>query len=73
MFVYKLSVCRFEPVAVTSTSDITAVSSKEFHDIQATTECRFALKHVHDMIITYSQMHRTYKYSQQSLTFGYFG
>ena len=31
-----------------------------------TTECRFTLKLVRDMIITYSQMHRTDKYSQHS-------
>ena len=32
-----------------------------------TIECRFTLKLVRDMIITYSQMHRTDKYSQHSL------
>ena len=42
------------------------VSSKEFLDIQATIECRFTLKLVRDMIITYSQMHRTNKCSQHS-------
>ena len=31
-----------------------SVSSKEFLDIQATLECRFTLKRVRDMIITYS-------------------
>ena len=31
-----------------------------------TTECRFTLKHVHDMIITYNQMHCTNKYSQNN-------
>ena len=31
-----------------------------------TIECRFTLKLVRDMIITYSQMHRTDKYSQHS-------
>ena len=30
------------------------------------TECRFTLKLVRYMIITYSQMHRAYKYSQHS-------
>ena len=35
-------------------------------DIQATIECGFTLKHVQDMVITYSQMHRTDKYSQHS-------
>ena len=42
------------------------VSSKEFLDIQATVECRFTLKHISDMTITYSQMHHTDKYSQHS-------
>ena len=32
------------------------VSTKEFLDIQATKECGFTLKHVRDMIITYSEM-----------------
>ena len=40
--------------------------SKEFLDIQATIECGFTLKHVRDMTRTYSQMHRTDKYSQHS-------
>ena len=43
------------------------VSSKEFLDIQATIECRFTLKRVRKVIRTYSQMHRTDKYSQHSL------
>ena len=53
------------PVAVTETSDITSVLSKgkEFLDIQAIMECKFIMKRVRDMIITYSQMHRTDKYS----------
>ena len=32
------------------------LSSKEFTDIQATIECRFTLKRVHDMTRTYSQL-----------------
>ena len=36
-------------------SDIVPVLSKAFLHIQATIECRFTLKHVHDMIITYSE------------------
>ena len=40
------------------------VSSKEFLEIQATIECRFTLKPIYDMTITYSQMHHTHKYSQ---------
>ena len=39
---------------------------KEFLDIQATIECGFTLKRVRDMTRTYSQMHRTDKYSQHS-------
>ena len=40
------------------------VLSKEFLDIEATTECKFTLKRVRDMIITYRQIYRTDKYSQ---------
>ena len=47
-------------------SDFAPASSKEFLDIQATIECGFTLKRVRDMIKTYSQMHRTDKYSQHS-------
>ena len=43
------------PVAVTYTSKIALVSSKEFVDIQATVKCGFTLKGVRDMIITYNQ------------------
>ena len=42
----------WNPVAITS--DIATVSSEEFLDIQATISCRFTLKHVRDMITTYS-------------------
>ena len=45
------------PVAVTQTSDFAPVLSKEFLDIQATTKCVFTLKHMCDMIRTYSQMY----------------
>ena len=41
-------------------------SSKEFLDIQATIECGFTLKRLRDMTRTYSQMHRTDKYSEHS-------
>ena len=44
---------------VTSTSNIASIFSKEFHEIQATIECRFTLTRVRDMIRTYSQIHRT--------------
>ena len=43
------------------------VSSKEFLHIQATIEFRFTLKCIGDMIITYSQMHCTGKYSQHRI------
>ena len=54
------------PVSVIWTSDIAPVSRKEFLDIQATIESRFTLKLIRDMIITYSQIHRTDKHSQHS-------
>ena len=53
-------------VTVTSPSDFAPASSKEFLDIQATVECGFTLKRVRDMTRTYSQMHRTDKYSEHS-------
>ena len=49
------------PIAVTKTSDIGPVCSKEFLDIQETIECKFTLKCMCDMRITCSQMHRTDK------------
>ena len=54
------------PVTVTKTTDFASASSKEFLDIQANTECGFTLKRVRDMTRTYSQMHCTDKYSEQS-------
>ena len=48
------------------TSDIVSVSSEESLDIQATIECGFTLKRVRDMIKTYSEMHRTDKYSKHT-------
>ena len=45
---------------------LTPTLSKEFLDIQATIECGFTLKRVRDMTRTYSQMHRTDKYSEHS-------
>ena len=41
------------PVAVTSPSDFAPASSKEFLDIQATTERGFTLKRIRDMTRTY--------------------
>ena len=40
-------------------SDMVPVSSKEFLDIQPTTDCRFTMKLVRDMIITYGLSHCT--------------
>ena len=53
---------------VADITDIAPVSSKGFLDIQAIIECEFTLKRARDMIITYSEMHRTDKYSQLSST-----
>ena len=36
------------PVAVTETSDIVPILSRECLDIQATIECRFILKYIRD-------------------------
>ena len=69
LFVYEQSVCEFESNC-SQASDFAPVASKEFRDIQATIECGFTLKRVRDMIRTYSQMHRTDKYSQHSSTIG---
>ena len=44
------------PVAVTQTSDIVPVLSKEFLDIQTTMECGFTLKRVRDMTREYTLM-----------------
>ena len=54
------------PIAVTQTSDIVPVLSKEFIDIEANIECRFTLKRVRDMLRTSSKIHRTDNYSQHS-------
>ena len=42
----------------------TPASIKEFLDIQATMECELTLKRLRDMTKTYSQIHRTDKYSE---------
>ena len=47
-------------VAVTYSSTLAPVSSKEFHDIQATTECGFILKRVCDIIRTHSHNEQLY-------------
>ena len=65
-FKHELSGCGFESSCSHLNSDFSPASSKEFFDIQATTECGFTLKHVRDMIRTCSQMHRTDNYSQHN-------
>ena len=50
----KYVVVELIPVAVTYTSDIAPVSSKELFDIQTTAECKFILKRGRDMIRTHS-------------------
>ena len=50
------------PVPVTSPSDLTPCSSKDFIVIQATIESRFTLKRVRHMPKKYSLMYYTDKY-----------
>ena len=47
-------------------SVIFRLKSKEFLNIQETRECIFTLKRVRYLTRTYSQMHRTDKYSEHS-------
>ena len=47
-------------------ANLKPVLSQEFLDNQATIECGFTLKSLHDMIRTYNQMYHTDKYSQHS-------
>ena len=62
LYVLIMSHTRFK----VNSHSIVPASSKKFLDIQATIKCGFTLKHMRDIIRTYSQMHRTYKYSQHS-------
>ena len=64
LFIYKLSGYGFEFSCSHLTSDFAPILSKDFLDIRATIECGFTLKRVRDMIRTYSEIHRTDKYSQ---------
>ena len=66
MFVYELSGCGFKSRCSHLTFRYRACFEHQVLDIQATIECGFTLKRVPDMIITYSPMHRTGKYSQYS-------
>ena len=71
VFVYKLTGCGFEPVAVTKTSDFASVLSKEFLEIQATIECGFTLKRVCDITRTYSLKINFYLSCLLSFIFNY--
>ena len=50
--VYELSGCGIESSCSHLNSDFAPASSKEFLNIQATIECEFILKCIHDMIRT---------------------
>ena len=52
---------RSNVIEATQTSDFASASSKEFLDIQATTECGLTLKYVYDMTRTYSLFYKAYK------------
>ena len=66
MFVYEQSGCRFETSCCHLIFICCTCFSKEFLGVQANIEIRFTHKLAHDMIITYSQMHPTYNYTQLS-------
>ena len=73
-------VVALNPVAVSYTSVIAPVSSREYLDIEGTIECRFTLKRVRDMITTYSQpktssysthrKHDIFVHSRNTLNYG---
>ena len=56
VFVYELSGCGFYSSYSHLNLRYPPVSSKDFLDIQANTECGLTLKRVRDMIRTYSQL-----------------
>ena len=62
VFIYELGGCAFESHFSHLSFRFRTCFCKEFFTIQATIECGFILKCVHEMIKTYSQMHRTGKY-----------
>ena len=64
VFVYELSGCAFESRCCHLNFRYGACF--EGVPFQAIIECRFSLKLVRDMIITYSHMQRSDKYSQHS-------
>ena len=61
--------CSFKNYVIVDSNPVavTLVSSKEFPDIQVSTECRFTLKRARDMIITYSQLKKQLITSKISL------
>ena len=66
VFVYELSGCGFESRCSHSNFRYCTCFRKEFLDIQAIIEFGFTLKHVTDMVRTYTWMHLADKYSQRS-------
>ena len=66
VYLYELKGCGFESRCCHLNFRYRARFEQGVPDIQANIECRFTLKRVRDMIITYDQIHRTYKYSQHS-------
>ena len=66
VFVYELSDCKLESRSSHLNFRYRVCFTKKFLDIQANGECGFTLKCVRNIIITYSQMHRTDNYSQFS-------
>ena len=65
VFIYILSGCGFESCCCCLNFSYGTCFEQGVSCIQATIECRFTLKLARDMIVTYSQMHCTDKYSQQ--------
>ena len=56
----------WSPVAVSETSDVAPVPSKDLLDIHTTKVREHTLAGVRDVITTYSQMHYTYNFSEHS-------
>ena len=65
VFVYYLSDCMFQSSCSHLNFTLRACFKQRVRWQRATTECGFTLKRVHDMARTYSEMHRTDKYSEQ--------
>ena len=63
--IYKLSGCGFESCCKWLRLQMLCLFQAMMSlDIQATAECGFTLKHIHDMVRAYSKMQHTDKYSQ---------